>query len=284
MTELPTNSWLALIAGNSRLHWALCQGHTLLEAWDSDSDSDPDSDSDSDLKSAPSLQLPVPRSDRTLANLPIRYASVNPHHTQFLQTHRQTHHQTHPITLNDIPLGNTYPSFGLDRALALWGSGETYGWPTLVIDGGTALTFTAGSAQRALVGGAILPGLRLQTQSLGQKTAQLPTLDLALTLGTPVTMPPSPWAMDTPSAIASGILHTLRAGLLYFVQDWLTSHPQSPIICTGGDGMLLRSLLVESPQSPQTGTSKPIAPSQVHCDPWVGLRGMALLPWESRQI
>ena len=55
--------------------------------------------------------------------------------------------------------------------------GETGGFPMLVIDAGTALTFTGADANQCLVGGAILPGLRLQLASLGQKTGQLPLLE-----------------------------------------------------------------------------------------------------------
>jgi type III pantothenate kinase len=35
-----------------------------------------------------------------------------------------------------------YSTMGCDRALAAYGAGEKYGYPTLVIDGGTALTLT----------------------------------------------------------------------------------------------------------------------------------------------
>lgn len=48
----------------------------------------------------------------------------------------------------------------------------------LVIDAGTALTFTAADADQRLVGGAILPGLGLQRSSLAQKTATLPRVEL----------------------------------------------------------------------------------------------------------
>ncbi len=64
----------------------------------------------------------------------------------------------HPIATAQVPLQNTYPTLGVDRTLALVGAGDVWGWPVLVIDCGTALTFTAG-ADQSLIGGAILPGL-----------------------------------------------------------------------------------------------------------------------------
>lgn len=49
------------------------------------------------------------------------------------------------------------------------------GWPVVVVDCGSALTFTAADARGKLVGGAILPGVRLQLAVLGTRTAQLPS-------------------------------------------------------------------------------------------------------------
>ena len=93
------------------------------------------------------------------------------------------------------------------------GAGETYGYPVLVIDGGTALTITGIDANRRLIGGAILPGLRLQLRSLSVGTAALPEIIL------PQQLPPR-WSNNTPDSIASGILYTVSAGISDFIQDW----------------------------------------------------------------
>lgn len=45
----------------------------------------------------------------------------------------------------------------------------------MVVDCGSALTFTACDQQGKLAGGAILPGVRLQLSALGTRTAQLPS-------------------------------------------------------------------------------------------------------------
>ena len=138
----------------------------------------------------------------------------------------------------DIPLKNLYPTLGIDRALAVLGSGETYGFPSLVIDGGTALTLTGVNQAKELVGGAILSGLNLQFQSLATKTAALPALKFPQTL-------PTRWAMNTEDAIASGILYNLLSGIIGFIEDWLNQFPESKIILTGGDGERLLSYLNE---------------------------------------
>jgi type III pantothenate kinase len=135
-----------------------------------------------------------------------------------------------------------YPTLGVDRALAVWGAIAIVGSPVLVIDAGTACTFTGADAQNRLFGGAILPGLRLQLQSLKQGTAALPRVDLAQHHSN--VLPPR-WAMDTQAAIASGILYTLVAGILDFMSDWWQQFPNSPVIMTGGDRQLLHSILID---------------------------------------
>jgi type III pantothenate kinase len=168
------------------------------------------------------------------ANTHLYLASVVPKQTELFLDYPDLN----LIQLTDIPLKNLYPTLGIDRALAVLGSGETYGFPSLVIDGGTALTFTGVNQNRELIGGAILPGLGLQFQSLSLKTAALPRLNLPQSL-------PTRWAMNTEDAIASGILYTVLSGLVNFIEDWLGQFPKSNVILTGGDGERLLHYLQE---------------------------------------
>lgn len=144
------------------------------------------------------------------------------------------------LSLADVPLDGLYPSLGLDRAIALWGLMAYQRSPALVIDAGTALTFTGADAQRRLVGGAIVPGLSLQLRSLSQQTAALPWLDAK------ALHQPERWASSTEAAIYSGVLHTLLAGLKDFVQAWQQDYPTSAIALTGGDAPLLYRHLQQS--------------------------------------
>ncbi|NJN71457.1 MAG: pantothenate kinase [Limnothrix sp. RL_2_0] len=206
MTEI----WLALMIGNSRLHWAEFSGETLLKTWHSAHGILPERSSYS-----------------------LYFASVVPAQTRLLLNHFP---QAQEITLDNVPLKNLYPTLGIDRALAVWGAGEKYGFPCLVIDGGTALTFSAVAGDRRFMGGAILPGLSLQFRTLSQGTAKLPKVDFPETL-------PTRWAMNTEGAIASGILHTVLAGVEHFIQDWRQQFPTRAIILTGGDGEWLKQNL-----------------------------------------
>lgn len=200
--------WTALVIGNSRLHWAEFSGDRLQKIWDT----------------------PHINQEQTefWQNRELWIASVVPSQNQFWQAHPRAHF----ISLEQVPLQGLYPTLGIDRALALWGAIQTVGSPVLVIDSGTALTFTGVDRDR-LIGGAILPGLKLQFQALSQGTAALPALHSSFAiLNSPF---PHRWALTTEAAIASGILHTVVAGLHSFIHNWRQTYPTSAVVLTGGD-------------------------------------------------
>ncbi|MFB2917804.1 MULTISPECIES: pantothenate kinase [Aerosakkonema] len=240
------NLWLSLTIGNSRLHWARFADASLQETWDSEH-----------LEKWEILAL-YPSFPLCLSP-PLYLASVVPSQTELWLSYPNVR----PIALNDLPVEGLYPTLGIDRALAVLGAGETFGWPILVIDAGTALTFTGADAARRLVGGAILPGLRLQLQSLAQGTAALPEIEL------PGALPPR-WGLNTSLAIQSGIIYTVLAGIADFIDAWRQEFPQSRIVLTGGD----RTLLLNYLQSvfPQVAT-------KINTDPHLIFWGIRQL-WE----
>ncbi|MBD2577370.1 type III pantothenate kinase [Oscillatoria sp. FACHB-1406] len=260
MQKTDNLDWLGLAIGNSRLHWAWFQGQTLLETHNSEHFS-PEN---------PSQFIPL----RWPINIPLIMASVVSQQTVLLKK-SGLWGAIAEIQLADIPLEGIYATMGIDRALSILGAAQTYGAPILVIDAGTALTFTAASPSPrlpvpqspphpvspspshpvspspphpltpsphplTLLGGAILPGLRLQFQVLGQKTAALPEVQLPESL-------PSRWCLETEGAIASGILYTVLAGIRDFIADWRAQFPQSAIVLTGGDADWLQRQLLEIP-------------------------------------
>jgi type III pantothenate kinase len=238
------NIWLALALGNSRYHWAWFLGTQLQASWDTahlDLTSLASRWSVIDLVSdnlnlfPRSLQLEIDRQDIDISQVPIYLISVVPSQTTIWERLPQVKQ----ITLADIPLFNLYSTLGIDRALAIFGAGEIYGYPVLVIDGGTALTITGVDGDRYLVGGAIIPGLKLQLSSLSTGTAALPQVQL------PPQLPPR-WSNNTSEAIASGILHSISAGMIEYINDWGRLYPNSQIVFTGGDGKYLKSILPKS--------------------------------------
>lgn len=69
-------------------------------------------------------------------------------------------------------------SIGADRLANAAAVTALYGFPAIVVDFGTAVTFDIVSGQRAYIGGVIAPGLEAMTNFLYQRTALLPKLSL----------------------------------------------------------------------------------------------------------
>ena len=225
------NIWIGLAIGNSRYHWAWFLNTQLQSSWDTVY-LDPLVISKSKLLPL-DLQQEIDRQQIDLAAVPIYLISVVPSQAVIWQQLPQVKQ----ITLADIPLFNLYSTLGIDRALAIFGAGEIYGYPVLVIDGGTALTITGVDGERNLIGGAIIPGLKLQFNSLSTGTAALPEVKL------PKQLPPR-WSNNTHCAIASGVLYTISAGIADFIYDWERLYPHSQIVLTGGDGEVINEYLI----------------------------------------
>jgi type III pantothenate kinase len=227
---------LALAIGNSRLHWGWFVGSQMQCAWDTPHLSAcviaELTASQFDFRRFPDAAPMSIRETWYPSPVTLKLASVVPEQARLWQTYPGAQ----VLTLTQIPLSGLYPTLGVDRALAAWSATQTCGQPVLVIDGGTALTFTGVNDRQHLVGGAILPGLRLQMQSLTQNTAALPAVADWSEL-------PPRWASDTADAIRSGVLYTLLAGIQAFIQSWWQQYPTSAIVFTGGDGAILLNLL-----------------------------------------
>ncbi|PYK08269.1 MAG: type III pantothenate kinase [Verrucomicrobia bacterium] len=69
-------------------------------------------------------------------------------------------------------------SIGADRLANAAAVTALYGFPAIVVDFGTAVTFDIISERRAYIGGVIAPGLEAMTNFLYRRTALLPKLSL----------------------------------------------------------------------------------------------------------
>ncbi|PYJ73347.1 MAG: type III pantothenate kinase [Verrucomicrobia bacterium] len=81
----------------------------------------------------------------------------------------------------ELGVGIDYPapkSIGADRLANAVAVAALYGWPAIVVDFGTAVTFDIISEQKNYIGGVIAPGLEAMTNFLYQRTALLPKLSL----------------------------------------------------------------------------------------------------------
>lgn len=246
-------TWLGLVIGNSRCHWSLFRADDLLLRWDTPHYSTEQLQQLQSNRFTPEIweQLGI-----NYPNLEIRVADPHPElwATSVVEdalTGLITYARLTVVEQQNIPLDGLYSTLGIDRALSLLGAGEVYGWPVLVVDCGTAMTFTAGihgksGARGSLLGGAILPGLGLQFRALHQYTDQLPLVEHR---GMPW---PDRWQQTTGSAIASGILYTQLAGVRDFLQDWWRTYPEGSVVFTGGDGETIVRYLQEQDIAPKT--------------------------------
>ncbi len=115
-----------------------------------------------------------------------------------------------------------------------------YAWlkykkPCLVVDFGTALSFTAVNQNAEIEGVAIAPGLRTAVKALFTNTAQLPDIQLDL--------PTSALGKDTASAIRSGILigyEGLVKNLIIKIKQELGN--DTVVLATGGLSLVIPTL------------------------------------------
>jgi type III pantothenate kinase len=243
-----------LMVGNSRLHWALFENGKLCQTWDTNYLSPENIQT---LMDYPSLSdflnffhtkiivsaqevkffeyitnLSLKKTNNSNSPYPVKLASVVPSQTSLWEKYKNVK----LITLENLPFQGIYETLGIDRALALYGAGQAFGFPMMVIDTGTALTFTCADHSYNFVGGAILPGLGLQISSLNQKTGLLPKIEI------PKTLPPR-FALNTVEAMQSGVIYTLIAGVRDFIKAWWHQFPDGKVAITGGDRVLIKKYL-----------------------------------------
>ena len=105
----------------------------------------------------------------------------------------------------------------------------------LIVDFGTALTFTTVNKDAEILGVAIAPGIRTAIKALTQNTAKLPDIDLDL----PAT------------AIGKNTVHAIRSGVLYgyvgMVKEMVERiraevSPELKVVATGGLSHVLHPL------------------------------------------
>ncbi len=89
-----------------------------------------------------------------------------------------------PIIVNhksNLGMGISYPhpsSIGGDRLANAAGASFLYGYPAIIADFGTALTFDVIDSENSYIGGAIAPGLSFMTDYLADRTALLPRINI----------------------------------------------------------------------------------------------------------
>ncbi|MBI3726068.1 type III pantothenate kinase [bacterium] len=124
---------------------------------------------------------------------------------------------------------------GADRiANALWAARNLPGRAAIVVDLGTAISFSVVSSRGAFVGGAIAPGLGLGTRALAEGTALLPRAS--------VSRAPRAIGRTTAACIESGVFWG-AVGLVERVTKMMEDElgEKATVLATGGDAELVAS-------------------------------------------
>lgn len=122
---------------------------------------------------------------------------------------------------------------GQDRLVnALWAARTFPGRAAVVADLGTALSFAVVDSKGVFRGGAIAPGIGTGARALAEKTAQLPTVDLAQV--------PRALGRSTVACIESG-LYWGAVGLVDGLAERFESElgERAVVVATGGDAALV---------------------------------------------
>jgi len=137
----------------------------------------------------------------------------------------------------DLGVGIDYPlprTIGGDRLANAAACVALHGFPGIVVDFGTAVTFDVISSEGAYIGGVIAPGLNAMTGYLHDRTALLPHIKLR--------EPDSAIGRSTRDAMLSGAVHGYR-GLVKEILTQICSEAflekRPLILATGGDASLI---------------------------------------------
>jgi len=115
---------------------------------------------------------------------------------------------------------------GADLAAGAIAGHALAGGAVIVINFGTATTFSAIDASGAFLGAAIAPGINISIDALATRTAKLPQIALAA--------PPSPIGRDTISALQSGIVYGAVGQTEGLVARMRVTLGDARVIATGG--------------------------------------------------
>jgi type III pantothenate kinase len=118
-------------------------------------------------------------------------------------------------------------SLGIDRAIAAWYAMYVYGAPVIVCDFGTATTIDVVDTNGDFIGGIIAPGISTLADSLFEKTAKLPKVDIK--------KPAKVIGNSTVSGIQSGIYFGYAGLVEKILEKMIEELGEVPtIIATGG--------------------------------------------------
>lgn len=124
---------------------------------------------------------------------------------------------------------------GADRIVNSVAAYEIYGGPVIVVDFGTATTFSAVSSKGEFLGGVICPGVKISADALFQRTAKLPRIELV--------KPETIIGRNTVANMQAGIIFGYVGQVDYIIRRMKKEMKEDAVkvIATGGLARLIAS-------------------------------------------
>ena len=134
----------------------------------------------------------------------------------------------------------TPETLGTDRLAAVIGANHIFpGQNSLVINGGTCITYDYIDAGGNYFGGSISPGLNMRYKALNYYTAGLPLINTDADFD-------SAYGNNTETAIRSGVQNGIKYELTGFIESYNNEGSAINIVLSGGDSIFFDTLLKNS--------------------------------------
>jgi type III pantothenate kinase len=138
----------------------------------------------------------------------------------------------------DLKISYDYPNeIGADRIANSVAAKEIYGYPSIVVDFGTATTCDILSSKGEYIGGVIAPGIEISSEALFNYAAKLPKVDLS--------WPEKVIGSNTYDGIRSGILYGFLGQVDFLTEKIIEEEKRKDagfnpkVIATGGRAFLM---------------------------------------------
>ncbi|MDD4879842.1 MAG: type III pantothenate kinase [Candidatus Omnitrophica bacterium] len=212
---------LAIDIGNTSIAFGVFKGKKLRSSWKI---------SAQDVLSKKTINLPA-KMDTAIIS------SVVPKATPVIKKAIGKKYKIRPLVLGEnikAPIKNLYrrpKQVGQDRLVDAVAAKELYGYPAIVIDFGTAITFDVISKKGEYLGGLIFPGIETSLNALSQKAALLPKIKVAAPKGL--------IGRDTADSMKSGVFHGTGALCDGVIAKLKAKYGPMKVIATGGHAALI---------------------------------------------
>ena len=186
---------------------------------------------------------------RRIPALSVYVMSTNPEHEATVPfLFQDIPHRMYKLNAEDFftKEQGVYDGMGVDRVATLKGAIVQHRFPCLVLDGGTALTYTAMDQKGQIMGGGILPGLAMRFRALHDSCGRLPYItheDLKPLINggkekvdgnvtnedaAEKKEPMPTFARDTRTQMMASSFSELACGLRNVVKQWLVHVKEEP--------------------------------------------------------